>query len=340
MARNEQLIRQLKLLQLLERSRFGKKLDELRDDLVDDLGLTKLSDRTVRRDLEALQVAGLHVDSHESQRGVVWKLGAELTGIPKIAASVTELVALSMVRDLLVPLTGTPYWQGIESLWKKMEESLPESVWKHFDRRRNFLVVRGTPVKSYSEQEGILATLNRAIMQNRVVEIHYQSRDQEEPSVRSIEPYSLAFYKGSLYLVAVDQNAPVESARRHFKLDRFHKATTLDAYFKPPEDFDPEEHFADSMGVYKATEVEAFRIRLDAEVVLWVNESPWHSKQSIDKDDQGRHILTIPSAYQEEIIPRVLGLNVKAEILSPESARVRMSEIARDLAKAYQTDAS
>ena len=54
MARNEQLIRQHKLLQILERFRFGRTLTELRDELVEELGLTSLHTRSVRRDLEAL----------------------------------------------------------------------------------------------------------------------------------------------------------------------------------------------------------------------------------------------------------------------------------------------
>ena len=58
MARNEQLIRQHKILQILERVRYGKTLEELRDDLVDELGLVSLHTRSVRRDLEALQAAG------------------------------------------------------------------------------------------------------------------------------------------------------------------------------------------------------------------------------------------------------------------------------------------
>ena len=37
MARNEQLIRQHKILQILERYRFGRTLEELRDDLVEEL---------------------------------------------------------------------------------------------------------------------------------------------------------------------------------------------------------------------------------------------------------------------------------------------------------------
>ena len=74
MARNEQLIRQHKILQILERVRYGKTLEELRDDLVDELGLVSLHTRSVRRDLEALQAAGIDVDAHDSGRGRVWKL--------------------------------------------------------------------------------------------------------------------------------------------------------------------------------------------------------------------------------------------------------------------------
>ena len=67
MARNEQLIRQHKVLQILERVRFGKTLEEIRDDVVDELGLKSLSTRTLRRDLEALQAAGIDVDVHDTQ---------------------------------------------------------------------------------------------------------------------------------------------------------------------------------------------------------------------------------------------------------------------------------
>ena len=51
MARNEQLVRQHKVLQILERARFGRTLQETRDDLVDELGLSSLHTRSVRRDL-------------------------------------------------------------------------------------------------------------------------------------------------------------------------------------------------------------------------------------------------------------------------------------------------
>ncbi|QGJ70063.1 Transcriptional regulator [Planctomycetales bacterium 10988] len=335
MARNEQLIRQLKLLQILEASRYGMKLEELREELTADLGLTKLSDRTVRRDLQALQMAGIHVDTEEVQRGTVWKLSQDLKDRPTVSPSLTELLALAMVRELALPLNGTPYWQGLEALWNRLRETIPESVWKHFDRRRQMFTVRGTPVKSYVKQEGIMATLNRAILQNRIVEIDYQSRTQDSFKTRKIKPYAIVFFKGSLYVLAADCQDPPDAEVRHFKLDRFHKATTLDDYFKPPEDFDPEEHFSDSIGIFKSGEAQEFRIRLHQEVVLWVGETPWHPKQRIEQNEDGDAILIIPSAYEEEIIPQVLALNVKAEILAPQACRERMAQLLQHLAKSY-----
>ena len=134
MARNEQLIRQHKILQILERVRYGKMLEEIRDDLVDELGLKSLHTRSVRRDLEALQAAGIDVDSHDSGRGRVWKLGPRAKSTYKITASATELIALSLGRDLLYPLAGTPFWIGIESFWNKIQEELPATVTDHYEK--------------------------------------------------------------------------------------------------------------------------------------------------------------------------------------------------------------
>lgn len=96
MARNEQLIRQHKILQILERVRFGKTINELQQDIVEELGLTSIHIRTLKRDLAALQAAGVDVDLHDSARGKIWKLGPRAKSATKISASSTELIALSL----------------------------------------------------------------------------------------------------------------------------------------------------------------------------------------------------------------------------------------------------
>ena len=89
MARNEQLVRQHKLLQILERYRFGRTLSEIRDDLVSELGLSSLHERSVRRDIEALQAAGFDIVSETVERGRVWKFGPAARHVHPITASAT-----------------------------------------------------------------------------------------------------------------------------------------------------------------------------------------------------------------------------------------------------------
>ena len=337
MARNEQLIRQHKLLQILERYRFGRTLSELRDELVEELGLGSLHTRSVRRDVEALQAAGFDVITLEADRGRIWKLGPRFRGAHKITASATELMALSLGRDLMHPLAGTPFWLGIESFWSKIRESLPDGVWGHYTRYRKILHVLGMPAKSYEKHQGMLKTINRAILEHRVLEIEYQRLGQATASQRNIHPYGIVFYQSSLYVVADACEAEGDdNPVRHLKLDRFKKATGLDDWFKPRADFDLEAHLQQSMGMFAGRKTKKFKVKISAYAAPWVEEDPWHPEQEIKKHADGSITLTVKATHDLEVIPRVLALGTEAELVSPAASRKAIAETIRDMKKHYQ----
>ncbi len=339
MARNEQLIRQHKLLQVLERYRFGRTLSEIRDELVEELGLSSLHTRSVRRDVEALQAAGFDVVSVEAERGRVWKLGPRFKGSHKIAASATELMALSLGRDLMHPLAGTPFWLGIESFWNKIQESLPPGVWSHYTKYRKILHVLGMPAKSYEKHQGMLKTINRAILEHRVLEIDYQRLGQPKASRRTIHPYGVAFYQSSLYVVA-DACDALESGDenpvRHLKLDRFKKATALDDWFRPRADFNLEAHLQQSMGMFAGRKAKKFKIKISAYAAPWVEEDPWHPDQDIKRHADGSITLTVSASHDLEVIPRILALGTEAELVSPAASRKVLAETVRGMSKLYR----
>lgn len=336
MARNEQLIRQHKILQILERVRYGKTLNEIRDCLVDELGLTSLHQRSVRRDLEALQAAGIDVDAHDSAQGKVWKLGPRAKGAYNITASATELIALSVGRDLMLPLAGTPFWSGIETFWSKVREELPAPVQTHYEKYREVLYVLGTPAKSYERHQGILKTLNRSILEHRVVEIEYQSVGKAS-ATRRIEPYAIVLYQSSIYIIAAASEVEDADERvRHFKLDRFSKATALDEWFKVPAGFDLGSHLGHSAGIFSSSRPKNFRIRISAYAARWVIEDPWHPDQQVKTLDDGDIELTVKAAHELEIIPRVLAMGGQAELLAPIASRRRIAKMVRDMADSYR----
>ncbi len=335
MARNEQLIRQHKILQILEDYRFGRTLVEIRDELVEDLGLTSLHTRSVRRDLEALQAAGFDVDVHSIQRGKVWKLGPRARSTHKITATATELMALSIGRDLLFPLAGTPFWGGIESFWNKLYDQLPSTVAAHYEKYRRVLYVLGMPAKSYASKQGVLKTINRSILEHRVVEIEYQPPGRT-PSVRCIEPYAIVFYQSSLYIVAAAHEIAADEARlRHWKLDRFLRAKALDQWFKPAADFNLDDYLGHSLGIFSKGKLRDFRIRLSARAAPWVLEDPWHPDQEVKRRRDGSIDLIVQATHDLEIIPKVLALGNEAELLAPASCRKAIAELVQQMAQKY-----
>lgn len=337
MARNEQLIRQHKLLQILEEYRFGRTLEELRDEIVESLGLSSLHPRSIRRDLEALQTAGIDLAQHETGDRKVWKLGPRAKSSVKITASATELMALSLGRDLLYPLAGTPFWQGIETFWNKVQDAVPGSVWDHYERFREVLTVLGMPAKSYEAHHGMLSTLNRAILDHRVVEIVYHAVGKD-PKKRKIEPYSVVFYHSSLYIVAAANELPLDHPERvrHWKLDRFVKADALDEWFKMPPGFDLKKHLKESLGIFSSGKSREYKIAVSARASRWIREDPWHADQKIEENPDGGIVLTVPAAHELEIITRVLSLGTEAEILSPTTCRKSMAAVVKEMAKKYE----
>nr|WP_255712440.1 WYL domain-containing protein [Rhodopirellula sp. JC740] len=333
------MIRQHKLLQLLEDSRFGRTLDELRGDLILDLGLSTLHTRTVRRDLEALQGAGYDIQNEVLDRGRIYRLGRNHTAVHEIAFSATELIALSIGRELLYPLMGTQYWQGIETFWNKVQEAIPEGVYEHYQRYRKVLYVSGTPSKTYEAQSGMLKTINRAILEHRVVEIKYKPVGREA-SLRQIEPYGLAVHQNSIYVVAAAPEVTDESERlRNWKLDRFTQATVTDDYFKPDPKINLNEFLGKSIGIFSGDSSTQVKIRLGNRSASYLREDPWHPEQTLEPESAGDSssdfILTVPASHPRELLPKVLALGSDAEVLEPAEYREAVADVVKKLSQAY-----
>lgn len=340
MARNEQLIRQHKILQILERLRFGATLEELRNCVVEELGLTSLHTRSIRRDLEALTAAGIPITDEENQRGRVWKLSRSDKGLHKITITASELIALSMGRDLMLPLVGTQFWIGIESFWNKVGDQLPASVWEHYERYRRTMYVLGLPFKTYEKHQGILKTVNRAIQEHRELEMAYQVPGRTA-TTRTIEPYGVVLYQSSIYVVATETAREQDSSGgtqklKHWKLDRFQSAKALDTWFKPDPEIDLGSHLGQSVGIFSGAQTTQYVLRLSPQAARWIEEDPWHPEQTLTAQDDGSVLLKVSAFHDTEIIQRAMRLGAEAEVLEPAECRAKVKEILAELVSRYE----
>jgi predicted DNA-binding transcriptional regulator YafY len=133
LARYEQFLRILAVLDILAAARGPLDDQALIAAVKERLGLSRLSSRTLHRDCEFLISCGYPIDHAPLPTGrkYGWRLDAAALAsrrMPPEPLTLLELTAFSVGRDLLRAFEGTVLWTGIESLWAKLQRGLHPSL--------------------------------------------------------------------------------------------------------------------------------------------------------------------------------------------------------------------
>ena len=139
MPRNQEVIRQWKLLHALESSRHGASIDALSKEL-------DVTTRTIRRDLAALQEAGFALyDERDDDGHVKWRLdGQVLKGIDT-GFTLSELCALYLSRNLLEAVAGNPFQRDLTNAFERLAKLLSPRMRQFLDRLHTVLVAKSGP---------------------------------------------------------------------------------------------------------------------------------------------------------------------------------------------------
>jgi predicted DNA-binding transcriptional regulator YafY len=188
----------------------------------------EISERTARRDLEALGVAGLPIYSQQGRNGGWQLMGGARTDLSGLTS--TEARALFLVAG--PASSATP---EVKAALRKLLRALPEpfradaeaaSAAVHVDRTGWGGATAERPAPPFLEP------LQHAVIEGQQVELGYVARDQKE-TTRVVHPLGLASKGRSWYLVA-----DTRKGMRTFRVDRVRSvARTGEAVVRPP-DFD------------------------------------------------------------------------------------------------------
>ena len=191
----------------------------------------EVSERTARRDLEALAMAGVPVYS-QAGRGGGWSLiGGARTDLSGLTGA--EARALFLLAGPAAPATPP-----VKAALRKLVRALPEPMRAEAEAAASAVMIDANSWDRTSvpppEQ---LETLQRAVVDGVRVELTYAGRGRE-PSTRVVSPLGLVV-KGRLwYLVA---NTP--DGLRTFRVDRVRDATPTGDDVDRPDGFDLAEHW-------------------------------------------------------------------------------------------------
>jgi proteasome accessory factor C len=165
-----------------------------------------------------------------------------------------------------------------------------------------------------SDDSEVARTVSRAIVEHKIVELDYYKENEDEFSLRRVEPYALTNGQEGWYVASFDPN---KHEMRHFRLDRIRRAQVTEDVFDPRPEVDPA---AEVDGWLRTGEVEASqtaRVWISPERARWAREQRRVSDELAD----GSIVVELSFAGTDWLVREVLKEAGDAAVIEPEDAR-------------------
>ena len=307
--RNAEVIRQWQILREIESQRTGVTIHHLSK-------LVKVTTRTIRRDLTALQEAGFAVyDEGEENETKRWLLNAQPFRAVLDGLSVTDVAALYLSRSVVESLPGWPLADELGRAFGKIERALNPRVREFLATLPQVLSAKGGAHARASEHlVDITRRLFDATRDRHVLVMQYFSAQSNRAKSYRIEPYRLALAHGGVYVVAW---VPQYGEFRTFAVDRVEKLSVTEETFRRTREL-PADLFGASMGVFTG-EPEAIELEFNARLAPFVRGRVWHDSQRIDDLPGGRLRVRLNVSNDWALRSWVLGFGAGVRVISPKS---------------------
>jgi proteasome accessory factor BC len=164
------------------------------------------------------------------------------------------------------------------------------------------------------DDAGVSRLISTAIVQRRLIELEYYKENEDELSLRRVEPYALTNGREGWYVASFD---PERDGMRHFRLDRIKRATVTKEKFEPRPEVDPA---AEVDGWLRTGEVQASRsarVWVSPERARWAREA----RRVVEERSDGAVVVELSFAGVDWLVREILREAGDAAVLEPRDAR-------------------
>lgn len=156
----------------------------------------EVSIRTIYRDIETINLAGIPIISHSGNNG-----GFSIYENYKINHQVLTLNNMSSLLSVLKDINSTVDDIELESSIEKLENIIPKNKVDSLKLNMEQIIIELHPYGDSPNQKKLVKTLRKAIKQSELLTIDYRNYDNIV-SKRQVEPMSLVFKNYTWYLFA------------------------------------------------------------------------------------------------------------------------------------------
>ncbi|MDJ1134660.1 helix-turn-helix transcriptional regulator [Streptomyces iconiensis] len=293
----------------------------------------EVSRRTVLRDVEALSTAGVPVYAERGRNGGIVLLPGARLNASLLEPSELEALSVAGLDSAQRERMGlSAVWESAGRKIAARQAAAPESLGPL--RLADLVLVDSTGWFAAPEAAVDVSDLASALRHRRRLRIQYRRGAESQASIRVVDPYGLVAKSGRWYLVADDQG---ES--RLLALERLSAFEQLEA----PAVLQPDETLRTRWTALRnRTEGQdrvSVTIRLPAKGLDLARRILGTRIHHVS--DPKNCLCVVVVRYPDiESVRQLLQFGDHIEVLAPEAARARISQLARDLADRHSTPAS
>lgn len=282
-----------------------------------------VSVRTIYRDIESINLAGIPIVSYQGSSGGI--------GIMDNYRLNRQVLTLDEMKSIITALKGINTTLGdveIDTVAEKILALVPRDKVENFSRHIEELAIDFIPWGYRERTKEYLKVIQQAISERTVIEFRYMNAKQES-TPRKVEPMTLVFKGYAWYLFAYCR---LRHDYRIFRLSRMNDLYLNDEIFERREQ--SYRAFIDQA----APEKNSICLRMKFHPSIRMKVEECFNEEYIEYLEGGHLLVTISVPEDEWIYSMILSFGEYAELLEPEHIKSAISEKIKKMTRIYNHD--
>lgn len=283
----------------------------------------EVSIRTIYRDIEAINMAGIPVVAHSGNNG-----GFGIMSNYKIDRQLLTLNDMVSILSALKGMNATLEDRDLDEAIEKITNLVPADKTEHLASRMEHVSIDIQPWGYRERQKQHIKTVHDGILNHLLLTFIY-SNSKGEVVKRTVEPMTLLFKGYAWYLFAFCR---LKNDFRLFKLSRMKELVIGEENFVR-KNVKYQEHFSSSSENVKMVKM---RLKFSPKVRMKVEE--YFEDEHIEHLEDGAMIVTFDVPEDDWIYSMILGFGDCVEVIEPKRMRSAIREKTEKILSLYKHD--
>lgn len=287
----------------------------------------EVSERTARRDLEALAMAGMPVYAQQGRRGGWSLLGGARTDLSGLTAA--EARALFLLVGAGATGAATSVTPQVTAALRKLVRALPETFRTQAERAGRAVLhdtAEWDRPPATAPAPAHLAALQNAVIDGVRVRLRYAGRDSAE-SERTVDPLGLVAKGPAWYLIAA-----TPSGLRTFRVSRIRDLAITAEPAQRPDGFDLDEAWRSIVATLDERRMPCrATVRVDTPETMRVLQYVLGTRITV----RGEDLAEVRGPNVQILAAQLAGFADHVEVESPPEVRAHLHRLGVALARRY-----